>query len=104
MCDRWLARRSCGGNSPAIKRSWKAVKNFALIAEGAAEVKALVKGQHWFVLQTPEYREFSTEMQLAAERLEQAAQHQSIDGVTLRYFDLTLNCVDCHTYIEKQKY
>jgi hypothetical protein len=81
-----------------------AVKNFALIAEGAAEVKALVKGQHWFVLQTPEYREFSTEMQLAAERLEQAAQHQSIDGVTLRYFDLTLNCVDCHTYIEKQKY
>lgn len=81
-----------------------ATKNFGLIAEGAAEIKALVKGQHWFVLQTNEYQDFSAEMQLAAGRLEQAAKNQSVDAVALRYFDLTLNCLDCHGYIEKQKY
>lgn len=79
-------------------------KNYELIKEGAAEVKALVKGQHWFVLQTKEYQEFSAEMQLAAGRLAAAAEAKNIDGATLRYFDLTLNCVDCHNYIEKQKY
>jgi len=81
-----------------------ATKNFGLIAEGAAEIKALVKGQHWFVLQTNEYQDFSAEMQLAAGRLEQAAKNQSVDAAVLRYFDLTLNCLDCHGYIEKQKY
>lgn len=79
-------------------------KNYELIKEGAEEVKALVKGQHWFVLQTKEYQEFSAEMQLAAGRLATAAEARSIDGATLRYLDLTLNCVDCHNYIEKQKY
>lgn len=79
-------------------------KNFGLIAEGASEIKALVKGQHWFVLQTNEYQDFSAEMERAAERLEQAAKSHSVDTVALRYFDLTLNCLDCHGYIEKQKY
>lgn len=81
-----------------------ATKNFGLIAEGAAEIKALVKGQHWFVLQTDEYQDYSKEMQLAAGRLEQAAEARSVDAAALRYFDLTLNCLDCHGYIEKQKY
>jgi hypothetical protein len=81
-----------------------ATKNFSAVAEGAVEIKALVKGQHWFVLQTNEYQDFSAEMERAADRLEQAAKNQSVDTVALRYFDLTLNCVDCHGYIEKQKY
>lgn len=79
-------------------------KNFGLIGEGAGEIKALVKGQHWFVLQTNEYQDFSAEMERAADRLEQAARGHSVETVALRYFDLTLNCLDCHGYIEKQKY
>lgn len=81
-----------------------ATKNFGLIAEGASEIKALVKGQHWFVLQTNEYQDFSAEMERAADRLEQAAKNKSVDTAALRYFDLSLNCLDCHEYIEKQKY
>lgn len=79
-------------------------KNFGLIAEGAEEIKALVKGQHWFVLRTPEYQGYSAEMQLAAGRLVQAAENRNVEAAALRYFDLTLNCLDCHGYIEKQKY
>lgn len=80
------------------------VKNFGLIAEGAEEIKALVKGQHWFVLRTPEYQSYSAEMQVAAGRLVQAAENRNLEAAALRYFDLTLNCLDCHGYIEKQKY
>ena len=81
-----------------------ATKNFAMIGEGAKEIQALVKGQHWFVLQTKEYQDYSAEMQAAAKLLEQAAESQNLDSAALRYFDLTLNCLDCHRYIEKQKY
>jgi hypothetical protein len=80
------------------------VKNFGMIAEGALAVKTLVKGQHWFVLNTPEYKRLSAEMEIAATRLEQAANSKNVDAAALRYFDLTLNCVDCHNYIETQKY
>ena len=80
------------------------VKNFGLIAEGALAVKTLVKGQHWFVLNTPEYKRLSAEMEIAATRLEQAAISKNGDAAALRYFDLTLNCIDCHNYIETQKY
>ncbi len=80
------------------------VKNFGMIAEGAAGVKALVKGQHWFVLNTPEYKRLSAEMEISANRLELAANAKNVDAAALRYFDLTLNCLDCHNYIETQKY
>ena len=80
------------------------VKDFGMIAEGAADVKALVKGQHWFVLDSPEYKRLSAEMELAATRLEKAAKAKSIEATALRYFDLTVNCIDCHSHIETQKY
>jgi hypothetical protein len=80
------------------------VKNFDLISEGAAGTKAMVKGQHWFVIDSPEYKRFSNEMELAASRLEQAAKDKNLDAAALRYFDLTLNCLDCHGYIEGRKY
>ena len=79
-------------------------RNFGLITEGTEEIRALVKGQHWFVLRTPEYQGFSGEMQLAAGRLAQAATEHNIEAAALSYLDLTLNCLDCHRYIEKQKY
>lgn len=80
------------------------VKDFDLIAEGTEGVVAMVKGQHWFVLNTPEYRKFSDEMEASANRLQHAAESNNIESAALRYFDLTLTCIDCHQYIETQKY
>ena len=79
-------------------------KNYEMIADGANAVKALVKGQHWFVLDTPEYKRFSKDMELAATQLHDAAVDKNMDAAALRYFDLTLNCLDCHRYIETRKY
>ena len=78
------------------------LKNFDLVREGAAGVEALVKGQHWFVLDTPEYRRHSEDMTMAARKLLAAAEDRNIDAAALRYFDLTLTCIDCHQYLETE--
>ena len=72
--------------------------NFDLIAKGADGVTALVKGQHWFVVDTPQYREYSDDMTSAAVKLKAAAVDKNLEASTLRYFELTLKCVDCHQY------
>lgn len=76
------------------------LRDFALITEGADDVTSIVKGQHWFVVNTPEYQEYSQDMETAARRLKDAAQREDIEASALRYFDLTLKCIDCHQYIE----
>jgi hypothetical protein len=79
-------------------------KNYEMIRLGADAVTALTKGEHWFVLDTPEYKSYSEDMKAAATRLKEAAAKENIEAATLRYFELTLNCIDCHNYIEKQQY
>ena len=76
------------------------MKNFALVREGAQGVTALVKGQHWFVLDTPQYKEFTKDMESSANQLIRAADDKNIEAAALRYFDLTLRCIDCHRYLE----
>ncbi len=77
-----------------------AIKDFDLVRDGAQGVTALVVGQHWFVLDTPEYKRFTQDMADAAARLELAAANKNIEAAALRYFDLTLTCIDCHQYLE----
>ncbi len=76
------------------------LKDFALVKEGAEDSTAIVKGQHWFVLNTPEYQEYSKDMEVAANRLIEATEREDIEASALRYFDLTLTCIDCHRYLE----
>ena len=78
--------------------------DFGLVKEGAQEVSAYVKGQSWFVLKTPEYRVFSDDMSRAAKSLERAAKNQNVEAAALRYFELTVKCIDCHQYILTTKY
>ncbi len=80
------------------------VRDFDMIKAGADSVTALTKGQHWFVLDTTEYRRYSEDMETAAQRLHAAAEDKNLEASALRYFDLTLNCIDCHEYIQKTKY
>lgn len=81
-----------------------ATKNYDMIRLGADSVTALTKGEHWFVLDTPEYKSYSEDMKAAAKRLHEAAAKENIEAAALRYFELTLNCIDCHNYLEKQQF
>ena len=50
------------------------------------------------------YQNYTTRRQLlslSAERLRDAANEKNIDGSTLEFFDVTLNCVRCHKYVRK---
>lgn len=80
------------------------LKDFAMIREGAQGVTAIVIGQHWFVLDTQAYRDYSQDMEQAGQRLVDAADKKNLEAAALRYFDLTLNCIDCHRYLETQSW
>jgi hypothetical protein len=74
--------------------------DFQKIIEGSAGITAMVKGQHWFVIDDPEYRNYSQDMNKIAGKLNQTAAEKNMEAATLRYFEMTLNCIDCHRYIE----
>ena len=78
-------------------------KDFDLVAQGALEIKMLVRGHQWFVFDEPEYKRYSKEMERAAGHLQAAAREKNMDAAALRYFRLTMNCLDCHRYIETRK-
>ena len=79
-------------------------KNFDKIKEGAEEIKALTKGQHWVVIDTERYKQYSRDMEKAATLLQEAAEKKNIEAAALRYFGSTMNCVDCHRYIESRRH
>lgn len=75
-----------------------ATEDFKQIAQHSQQMALLVQDETWMVLQTPEYRHESTEFQMVANRLTEAAREENLDGVTLAYIDLTVSCVNCHKY------
>ena len=76
-----------------------AMADFTKIAKGAEELKKLSLESGWNVLTTPDYLQLSAEFRGSTDRLRQAAASKNIDGTTLAYFEVTLNCVRCHKYI-----
>jgi hypothetical protein len=68
----------------------------------AAEVLSEGEGDHdaiqaaFQLMETPEYLRHGKEFRRHAEALRQAAQTKNLDGATLAYVQLTLNCVNCH--------
>lgn len=76
-----------------------AMEDFEMIAKNAQDLMALSQDAEWQVLTTPEYLKLSSEFRGSAERLREAASSKNLDGSTLAYFEVTLNCVRCHKYI-----
>ena len=57
----------------------------------------------WQVIQVEPYLKMSSEFRTSAERLRDAAKAKNLDGATLAYFDMTMNCVRCHKYLRQRK-
>ncbi len=76
-----------------------AMADFTKITQGADELKKLSLESGWNVLTTPDYFRLSAEFRGSTDRLRRAAASKNIDGTTLAYFEVTLNCVRCHKYI-----
>jgi len=76
-------------------------KDFKLIEEGANEIIGVTAAEKWLAVDTMEYRRHSDELKTAAEKLKKEAKKQNLEGAALRFFDMTLKCIDCHEHIRE---
>ena len=73
-----------------------ALEDFDRISASAERVHLLSLDESWMVMQTDEYRRQSDEFRRSVAVMSKAAKDKNIDGATLGYMQMTLNCVRCH--------
>ena len=80
------------------------MENYDSIAKNAKALKRLSEAAEWEVPTIPnagDYVVFTTEFQRLADEMERKAKDKNIDGATLAYLRLTMNCVSCHKYVRQ---
>ncbi len=80
------------------------VQNFEQISDAAREIKTITDGEQWLAIDTPEYEEYSGDLRQSADRLMEMAINKNLEGSALRFFDMTLHCLDCHKYIKGRSF
>ncbi len=78
-----------------------ALSDFNKISNSAERLIQLSKTAEWLAYKTPRYEMHSNEFRRAAETVIEKAKTKNLDGVTLAYFDLTMQCVRCHQYVRE---
>jgi len=81
-------------------------ENYDKIQTNAKALKAMSLAAEWEVAEIPsvqEYLAYSTDFQRLCDDLSKAAERKSIDGVTLGFTQLTINCVKCHQFVRFKK-
>jgi hypothetical protein len=75
-----------------------ALENFELIEKGAKELKGMSAAADFMVSNDPIYKEHADDFRRVVIKMERAAKEKRIDGATLGFMDMTMNCVECHKY------
>lgn len=78
------------------------MEDHRLVVENARLLKVLSQEAEWEVPMIPnveQYLPYTTEFQSLCDDLMKNGREQNIDGATLAYVRLTLNCVNCHKYV-----
>jgi cytochrome c556 len=73
-----------------------ALEDYDRIVAAAERIQALSLDESWMVLQTDEYRRHSDEFRRAVKVTVDAARDRNLDGTTVGYMQMTMNCVRCH--------
>jgi hypothetical protein len=76
-----------------------ALEDFELIEKGAKQLKAMSAAAEFMVTNDPLYKEHSDDFRKVVIKMEKAAREKRIDGATLGFMDMTMNCVECHKYV-----
>jgi hypothetical protein len=80
------------------------LENFETIVKNAQGLKRLSEAAQWEVPTIPnagEYIVFTSEFQRLTDELVKKAREKNMDGATLAYLRLTMNCVNCHKYVRQ---
>lgn len=78
-------------------------ENFDQVTAGAEKMNVMSKAAEWQVVKGPIYNQHSAEFQRASQRLIKQAKEKNLEGATLAYMQLTMNCVTCHKYVRGAK-
>jgi len=79
-----------------------ALEQYPIIEKNAKALKILSQAAEWEVPMIPnatDYVALTSEFQRNTDELVKAAKQGNIDGATLAYVKLTMNCVQCHKYV-----
>lgn len=80
------------------------MENYETLIKNARALKKLSQAAEWEVPTIPnagEYIVFTTEFQRLTDELAKKAGEKNLDGATLAYLRLTMNCVNCHKYVRQ---
>jgi hypothetical protein len=80
-----------------------AVEDFAMIAKNAKAMRELSEDARWRASPNINYLRLSAEFQDLANELAVKARERNLDGATLAYVKLTMNCVKCHQLVREQR-
>ncbi len=78
------------------------LEQYPTIEKNAKALKVLSQAAEWEVPMIPnltDYVALTSEFQRYTDDLAKAAKQGNIDGATLAYVKLTMNCVQCHKYV-----
>jgi hypothetical protein len=75
-----------------------ALEDFEKIEKGARELKASSAAAEFRMIHDKVYADFADDFHRTAAKLEKAATEKRLEGATLAFMDLTMNCVECHKF------
>lgn len=78
-------------------------ENFDLLGKAAQELSLVSEDASWQVLQTEDYARQSAEFRRSCDRLRQAAKDRNLDGAALAWMEVTMKCVQCHSYVRDEQ-
>jgi hypothetical protein len=70
-----------------------------MVEKQADALVQITKEPEWKVFKTKDYETYSSEFRRSAEQLAKYAKDKNLDGASLTYLELTLNCLNCHKYM-----
>ena len=75
-----------------------ALEDFELIERGAKQLKAMSVAAEFMASDDPIYKDHADDFRRVVAKMEKAAKEKRIDGATLGFMDMTMNCVECHKF------
>ena len=80
-----------------------ALEDFKLIEKNATAMRKLSEDARWRITPNLDYLRRSAEFQDLAAELAAKAKARNLEGATLAYVQLTINCVNCHKLVRDER-
>ncbi len=77
--------------------------NFEQVADDATQLYLLSQEASWFVHDTITYTVFSEQFRETASAMAADARRRDVEAVTADYVNMVHACVDCHTYLRRER-